>query len=146
LLEVDELHNGDFFGDDCVIVRKPIKHSLVTAMPSEILTLDAHDFMQLDKDIHEHCLLLQKSYPDDSDLRRAFIEMNRWTKFKKDVMHSIRSESINKKKDFNNQLRKPVNMPVKLPMKPTSKDESKPLQESYLEEKDVLNTNYLASA
>jgi hypothetical protein len=37
-------------------------------------------------------------------------------------------------------------MPVKLPMKPTSKDESKPLQESYLEEKDVLNTNYLASA
>lgn len=146
MLEVDELHNGDFFGDDCVIVRKPIKHSLVTAMPSEILTLDAHDFMQLDKDIHEHCLLLQKSYPDDSDLRRAFIEMNRWTKFKKDVMHSIRSESINKKQDFNNQLRKPVNMPVKLPMKPTSKDESKPLQESYLEEKDVLNTNYLASA
>jgi hypothetical protein len=61
-------------------------------------------------------------------------------------MHSIRSESINKKQDFNNQLRKPVNMPVKLPMKPTSKDESKPLQESYLEEKDVLNTNYLASA
>ena len=91
------MHNGDFFGDDCLILKKPIKHSLITAMPSEILTLDMHDFMQLNKDVHEHCLLLQKAFPDDVDLRGAFIEMNRWTKFKKDVLHTIRSESINKK-------------------------------------------------
>ena len=58
LLEVDELHNGDFFGDDCVIVKTPIKHSLVTAMPTEILTLDAHDFLQMNKEVHHHCLLL----------------------------------------------------------------------------------------
>jgi CRP-like cAMP-binding protein len=45
LLEVDELHNGDFFGDDCVILKRQMKHSLVTAMPTEILTLDAHDFL-----------------------------------------------------------------------------------------------------
>ena len=45
LLEVDELHNGDFFGDDCVILKRQINHSLVTAMPTEILTLDAHDFL-----------------------------------------------------------------------------------------------------
>lgn len=45
LLELDEMHNGDFFGDDCLILKKPIKHSLITAMPTEILTLDMHDFM-----------------------------------------------------------------------------------------------------
>ena len=44
LLEVDELHNGDIFGDDCLIQKRQMKHSLVTAMPTEILTLDAHDF------------------------------------------------------------------------------------------------------
>ena len=58
LLEVDELHNGDFFGDDCVIVKTQMKHSLVTAMPTEILTLDAHDFLQMNKEVHNHCLLL----------------------------------------------------------------------------------------
>lgn len=58
LLELDEMHNGDFFGDDCLILKKPIKHSMITAMPSEILTLDMHDFMNLSKDVHEHCLML----------------------------------------------------------------------------------------
>ena len=108
LLELDDLYNGDFFGDDCLILRKPISHSMVTAMPSEILTLDIHDFMALNKEVHEHCLLLQKAYPDDSDLRKAFIEMNRWNKYKKDIIHSVRSENNNKKMNFEKQLRKPV--------------------------------------
>jgi hypothetical protein len=100
----------------------------------------------LSKDVHEHCLLLQKAFPDDFDLRRAFIEMNRWTKFKKDMLHTIRSESINKKQGFEKQLRKPIQMPVKLPIKATSKDETAPLKENLLKETDVLSTNYLASA
>ena len=58
LLELDEICNGDFFGDDCVILKKPIRYSMITSMPSEILTLDMHDFMTLDKHIHEHCLLI----------------------------------------------------------------------------------------
>lgn len=144
MLELDDLFNGDFFGDDCLILKKPIRHSMVTAMPSEILTLDIHDFMQLGKDVHEHCLLAQKSYPEDSDLRRAFIEMSRWTKFKKDVVHSVRSENTNKKRSFENQLRKPAQMPVKMPIKASVKDEG--AAETYLKETDVLSTNYLASA
>ncbi len=51
LLEVDELHNGDFFGEDCVILRKPIKHSLITGMPTEVLTLDSHDFLSIGQEI-----------------------------------------------------------------------------------------------
>ena len=108
LLELDELCNGDFFGDDCVILKKPIRHSMITGLPTEIITLDTHDFMALGKELHEHCLLVQKTYPDDIDLRRAFIEMNRWSKFKSDVMHSIRSEHHNKKFNYEKQLRKPM--------------------------------------
>jgi CRP-like cAMP-binding protein len=117
LLELDEMHNGDFFGDACLVLKEPIKHSLITAMPTEMLTLDIHDFLALPKELHENSLLMQKAYPDDSDLRRAFIEMNRWTKFKQDMLHSIRSDSINKRRTFENQLRKPVQMPAKLPFK-----------------------------
>lgn len=124
LLELDEMQNGDFFGDSCLIMKEPIKHSLITAMPTEILTLDMHDFMGLTKEVHEHSLLLGKAYPDDLDLRKAFIEMNRWTKFKQDMLHSIRSESTNKKQSFETQLRKPIQMPVKLPRKATTKDQS----------------------
>ena len=47
LLEIDELHNGDYFGEDCVVLRKPIKNSLITGMPTEILTLDSHDFLTM---------------------------------------------------------------------------------------------------
>jgi hypothetical protein len=72
-----------------VILRKPIKNSLITGMPTEILTLDAHDFLSMGTDVQEHSLVMQKSYPEDADLRRAFIEMNRWAKFKKDIVHSV---------------------------------------------------------
>jgi hypothetical protein len=48
-------------------------------------------------------------------MRRAFIEMNRWTKFKQDVVHSIKSEAVNKRKGYDKQMRKPVLMPVKMP-------------------------------
>lgn len=68
--------------------------------------------------------------------------MNRWTKFKNDMVHTVRAESINKKQDYDKQLRRPVHMPVKMPIK-TVKNEQK---ENLLKEADVLNTNYLASA
>ena len=97
LLELDEMHSGDYFGEECIILKKQIRHSMITGMPSEILTLDQHDFLTMGKDVHEDCLLIQKAFPDDTDLRRAFIEMNRWTKFKKDVLHSIKSDHTNKK-------------------------------------------------
>ena len=89
---------------------------------------------------------MQKAYPDDVDLRRAFIEMNRWTKFKKDIVHTVQSESLNKKKGYDNTMRKPVLIPVKLPLKATSGDTSVPNQESLMKESDVISTNYLASA
>ena len=72
--------------------------------------------------------------------------MNRWTKFKHDMLHSIRSDSINKRRTFENQLRKPVQMPAKLPFKESNNDGSSPVEESHLKDTDVLSTNYLASA
>lgn len=72
--------------------------------------------------------------------------MNRWTKFKQDVVHSIKSEAVNKKKGYDKQMRKPVLMPVKMPYKATPNDQSEPLAEAIVKESEVLNTNYLTSA
>ncbi len=63
------------------------------------------------------------------------------------MVHSIKSEAINKKKGYDKQMRKPVLMPVKLPFKgSTNKDEGAPLSEPIVKESEVLNTNYLTSA
>lgn len=36
LLEVDELTNGDCFGDYASILKEPIKYSVVTVIPCEV--------------------------------------------------------------------------------------------------------------
>lgn len=108
LLEIDELGNGDTFGDDVVIFKYPIKHSVVTMIPSEIFMLDGHDFLNLDKvtlffilihkqSIRDSFIKFQKPYPDDKDLRRAFIEMNRWNQYKNDIVSNIKTDYVNKK-------------------------------------------------
>jgi hypothetical protein len=49
LLEIDDLSNGDTFGEDAIMLKQPIRHSVVTTIPSEIFMLDAHDFHKLGK-------------------------------------------------------------------------------------------------
>jgi CRP-like cAMP-binding protein len=49
LLEIDDLTNGDCFGEDAILSKKAIRHSIVTVIPTEIFMLDMHDFLKLDK-------------------------------------------------------------------------------------------------
>ena len=49
LLEIDDLSNGDVFAEEAIILKQPIKHSIITAIPSEIFMLDMHDFLRLPK-------------------------------------------------------------------------------------------------
>ena len=41
--------------------------------------------------------MFSKAYPEDKDLRRAFIEMNKLNRFKQDILKTVRTESVNKK-------------------------------------------------
>ena len=43
------LGNGDVFAEDAIILKQPIKHSIITSIPSEIFMLDMHDFLRLHK-------------------------------------------------------------------------------------------------
>eukprot|EP00347_Sterkiella_histriomuscorum_P006322 403353199 len=147
LLEIDDLSNGDVFAEDSIILKQPIKHSIITAIPSEIFMLDMHDFLKLHKSIIDSFLQFSKQYPEDKDLRRAFIEMNKWTRFKQDIVKTVHAETVNKKQNFEKQLRKPQQMPVKFQQKDAVRSSSVGVTqvEAQYTEKDVLNINYLSS-
>ena len=38
-----------------------------------------------------------KPYPDEKDLRKAFIEMNKWNQYKSDIVKNVKTEYLNKK-------------------------------------------------
>lgn len=82
LLEIDELNTGDSFAEYACLLREPISYSVITAIPSEIYSIDLDDFALLGKEFAESFLRFSKMIPEDKDLRRAYIEMNRWTNFK----------------------------------------------------------------
>ncbi|CDW71126.1 cyclic nucleotide-binding domain containing protein [Stylonychia lemnae] len=114
LLEIDDLGNGDVFAEDAIILKQPIKHSIITAIPSEIFMLDMHDFLRL----HKLRLFMLKLLTKNSNIFRL-------TQFR----------------NFERQLRKPQQMPVKFKQKAINKQD----QEDAFTEQDVLNTNYLSS-
>ena len=47
LLELDDLSNGDHFADDSIVLKQPMKHSIVTSIPTEMFIV--HDILSLDK-------------------------------------------------------------------------------------------------
>ena len=46
LLEVDELMNGDIFGEQAAFLKEPIQFSVVTTMPTEVYIIQDQDFMK----------------------------------------------------------------------------------------------------
>ena len=116
LLEIDELSCGDCFAEYATILREAIQYSVITAIPSEIYSLDIDDFALLGKDFAESFLMFSKLVPADRDLRRAYIEMSRWNQFKVGMTQSVKAEQLNKQKTQEQQLRKPQQIPMKLNM------------------------------
>ena len=108
LLEIDELTNGDFFAEYAAILKEPIKFSVVTIVPVEVFVIDIGDFFQLGKGFAEAFLKFSKVIPDDVELRKALVEMTRWTNFKQDMVKSIKATQINRNQTFDMQLRRPA--------------------------------------
>jgi len=56
LLEIDDLTNGDFFAEDSILFSIPIRHSVVTVIPTEVFLLDMLNFQKLEKNVVESFL------------------------------------------------------------------------------------------
>jgi hypothetical protein len=114
LLEVDELTNGDVFAEYASILKEAIKFTVVTAIPTECYIIDRKDFMKLGKEAAEHFLHYSKMMPSDADLRRALIESYRWEFFKNGITMSVKADQLNRKQNFDKQLRQPAQLPMKM--------------------------------
>lgn len=87
LLEVDELINGDNFGEMSMINKSSVEYSAITSIPTEVYILEEYELLK-----HEKCSLIfktfeknAKQFPSDMDLRKSLIEMNKWTSYKKGI-------------------------------------------------------------
>lgn len=95
LLEIDDLACGDCFGEYASILKENVQYSVVTAIPTEVYSIDLDDFALLGRDFAESILKFAKAVPSDIDLRRAFIEMNRWNEYKTGMTKSVKAEMVN---------------------------------------------------
>ena len=96
------------FGEYASILKEAIQYSVITAIPSEVFSLDIEDFSKLGREFAESLLRFSKVVPSDSDLRRATIEMNRWTQYKVGLTKSIKADQYNKRKPIDQQMREPL--------------------------------------
>ena len=59
--------------------------------------LDKHDFEHLGEEIITSFYQFIKPHLEDNDLRRAYLEMNKWSRFKANMLKSVQAEYFNKK-------------------------------------------------
>lgn len=77
-LELDELESGDVFCHNNVIDRKPMDHSIVSVLPSEIYSLPANDFLLLCKDLLSDFRRYNKPYPSESQIKSMHAQEKKW--------------------------------------------------------------------
>ena len=92
LLEIDELTSGDCFADYAAILKESIKYSVVTIIPTEVFVVQITDFISILKEkFAEAFLKFSKVTPSDIDLRRALVEMQKWSFYKNEVVMSVKA-------------------------------------------------------
>lgn len=67
-LELDELESGDVFCHSNVIDKKPMDHSIVSVLPSELYAISAPDFLMLCKDLLFDFKRYNKPYPSSDQI------------------------------------------------------------------------------
>ena len=101
LLEIDELSNGDSFCDSAIINKTNMHHTVVTAIPCELIYLTAYDFrIMFDTRFLEQYESLCKPYPEDSELRKFFQDTKVWSDYKRRMLNNVLVEKSNKKMYF----------------------------------------------
>jgi len=108
LLEIDELGTGDFFAEASVLFRDSMHHSVIPSMPSEVFVLDKFDFKKVHPTLMEEFKGFSKPYPDDTQLRQSFIELERWESYKKNICDTVKQNSQISRASFSSHLRSPM--------------------------------------
>ena len=74
LLDIDELGQGDCFGDYDVFHEQKMSYSVITTLPSEAYVVSLFEFKKIDEAIYNELKRFAKPYSNDKELRRGFLE------------------------------------------------------------------------
>ena len=90
------------------MLKESIKYSVVTIIPTEVFIVQITDFVTILKEkFAEAFLKFSKVTPADTDLRKALVEMQKWSFYKNEVVMSVKANHVNEKRNFDQQLRQP---------------------------------------
>lgn len=114
LIEIDEISTGDSFCDSSILNKEPMHHTIVCSMPCELIALPYYDLKDMDEHLLEQYQAICKTYPDDTELRKTYLDVNRWNSWKKNLYDNIQIDKVNKRRGFSQQLRKPFIKKIQL--------------------------------
>jgi cAMP-dependent protein kinase regulator len=106
LVEIDELSNGDSFCDLALLNKEGMHYSIVCTIPCELITFPGYELTQMDAKIIKDYRSICKPYPEDMELRRVYLDIIRWDRWKKQLINNVHTENYNRRNDYNVQLRK----------------------------------------
>jgi hypothetical protein len=73
-------------------------HSIVCSIPCELIALPVYDLNDLDENTVREYKTILKPYPHDYELRKMYLDLNKWNTWKKKLCQNIEIEKINKRR------------------------------------------------
>lgn len=105
--EIDELGDGEIFGDYGLLTETESQCSYVTAITSEIISISSFHLKKIvPQDVLEVYVKSLKQYPEDKDLEYLYEEKRKWNEYKRKLVRNVQIEKQNKK-GFDKRLRLP---------------------------------------
>jgi hypothetical protein len=77
--------------------NEPIKYTVISAIPCELITLPGHELATLPTASLNEYSSICKPYADDDELRKVYIDMIKWEKWKKTLLFNLDTEKLIKK-------------------------------------------------
>lgn len=71
--------------------------SVISAIPCELITFPIHEMDNLPQNVIKEYKAICKPYAEDEELRRVYLDLLKWDKWKKTLIDNIKVEKINKK-------------------------------------------------
>jgi hypothetical protein len=74
-----------------------MRFSVISAIPCELITFPSFEMDMLSPIVKKEYKAICKPYADDEELRRVYLDLIKWEKWKKTLIENIKVEKTNKK-------------------------------------------------
>ena len=67
-------------------------------MPCELIALPHYDLKTMNASLLEEYQALCKTYPDNTELRKSYLDLTRWNSWKKNLYTNIQIDKANRRR------------------------------------------------